>query len=103
MKTIKLTLIALVMFTSAMASNNKNGLSIGKQIQKQFYLKTPISEAEEVEVLFSTDECGYVNRVSAKTNNIELKNAIESNFLKMKITKSVANTTYKTTVKIKVG
>jgi hypothetical protein len=61
----------------------------------------PITKAEKVEVVFTTDEKGKVNFVLAKTNNDVLKQQIEKQFSEMVLTKIKSNVAYSIVFNIK--
>jgi hypothetical protein len=60
-----------------------------------------IAKTEKVEVVFTTDEKGKVNFVTAKTENELLKNQIEKQFLEMTLSKIKSNVAYSIVFNIK--
>lgn len=104
MKNLKLIIAAVAVLVSLNAVCNTNGTinsaNIQKEIQAQFNLKAEVSE--KVEVVFTTNEQGNVNLAIVKTNNQNLKKAIETNFLKLHLSSVKANNAYSVVINVKL-
>ncbi|MDX2173806.1 MAG: hypothetical protein SFY56_11855 [Bacteroidota bacterium] len=104
MKNLKLIITTVAVFVSLnlVCSNNNtiNSANIQKEIQAQFNLKAEVSE--KVEVVFTTNEQGNVNLAIVKTQNQNLKKAIETNFLKLHLSNVKANNVYSVVINVKL-
>ncbi len=92
-----------ILFTINVNANNqplKNKIiEVGsvKNIKNYFTFPAFINETNHnqiVKVVFTVSETGNVNLAIANTNNIEIKQAIESQFLKLKLNDLKANNAY---------
>jgi hypothetical protein len=105
MKTLTAIIATAALFVSlnSVAGNtgNTNTTNVQKEIQAHFNLKA--ENAQKVEVVFTTNEQGNVNLAIAKTENVDLKKAIESNFLKLHLNNVKANNAYSVVISIKLG
>ncbi|MBS1638299.1 MAG: hypothetical protein JST26_20465 [Bacteroidetes bacterium] len=85
----------------AMASENKPvktdlhevSKTIGQSVRLPEEFRKPGLNAR-LTVFFSVDETGHVNQVMANTNAFALKQAVETQFVKLQLTGLTANTVY---------
>ena len=90
------------------AENDKNSKPVLSNVSETIkdHVKFPklllnYNEEENVNVVFTVDELGKVNLVVANTDNLVLKQAIETQFAKLKLTQLKANNTYSIQFKFK--
>ena len=105
MKTFKSIILAFTLLTGISSfandgNNVKNSINAGVQQVVKSQLSIKIERSEKVEVVFTTDEAGKVNLAIAKTENAELKKAIESRFLKMQFKQLKADVAYGITLNL---
>ncbi len=107
MKTKLIALITVMMLgNTTMNANNGTGETTESQIQKQLSIQplttvTPKNTDVKIEVLFTTNEKGEVDMAIAKTQDTELKNAIEKGFMKLMLKNTKPNVCYGITIKLK--
>ncbi|MCD6066154.1 MAG: hypothetical protein K0S33_980 [Bacteroidetes bacterium] len=105
MKTLKsiILLVALLSNLHSFANNGSDTKSIiNANVQKELksHLDIKIEHSERVEVVFTTDENGKVNLAIAKTENKELKQAIETKFMEMHFAQLKADIAYGITLNL---
>lgn len=90
------------------AGNDKNSKPVLSNVSETIkdHVKFPklllnYKQEENVNVVFTVDELGKVNLVVANTDNLVLKQAIETQFAKLKLTQLKANNTYSIQFKFK--
>lgn len=108
-KTIATVAVGIMLTLNVQAAgNDKNSKPVLSNVSETIkdHVKFPklllnYKQEENVNVVFTVDELGKVNLVVANTDNLVLKQAIETQFAKLKLTQLKANNTYSIQFKFK--
>lgn len=108
-KTIGTVAVGIMLTLNVQAAgNDKNSKPVLSNVSETIkdHVKFPklllnYKQEENVNVVFTVDELGKVNLVVANTDNLVLKQAIETQFAKLKLTQLKANNTYSIQFKFK--
>lgn len=108
-KTIATVAVGIMLTLNVQAAgNDKNSKPVLSNVSETIkdHVKFPKlllnhKQEENVNVVFTVDELGKVNLVVANTDNLVLKQAIETQFAKLKLTQLKANNTYSIQFKFK--
>jgi hypothetical protein len=98
-------ILGLLNLNTQAKENTNNKIEINSISEVKNYLMFPNvfnnSYNEQAKVVFTVNELGNVDLVMAKTDNVNLKNAIEKQFLKLKFNNLSNNNTYTISLKFK--
>jgi hypothetical protein len=99
-------LVTLTLGSLLLKANNGSEAAIEteKTIKEHIYfpgLILPLQQQQKVEVVFTTNEKGKVDFVLAKTDNKDIKAAVEKQFSTLTLNKLKANVAYSIVLNIK--
>jgi len=101
---LSILLLTLVLSVNSFGTNNGKYEAVNSSVQKEIQanMHINIERSARVEVVFTTDSLGKVNLAIAKTDNAELKKAIEANFLKLSLSSLVPDNCYSIVINLKL-
>src|ERR1041384_3828048 len=101
---LSILIMTLVLSLNSFGADNGNCGTVKSNVLKEIQanMHVNIEKSARVEVVFTTDSLGKVNLAIAKTDNAELKKAIESNFMKLSLSSLVPDNCYSIVINLRV-